>query len=313
MKDLAGPVAFSVSCYIDGYKFHDLNADGIWQLGADGEPNTGDAGEEPTLSGWTIELDGTNGVTDTTTTDENGYFRFDSLSDATYTVSEVCPSDWIQSYPAPNPAASCGDNTHSFDINLTTPNGSGNFGNYQHATFSGMKFKDADNSGTNNEGDSGLSGWTIKVFADDGDGVLDGADTFITSTVTASDGGYTFTLAPGDYIFCEVSQTDWQQTAPTDTVCDADGVDATLADDGFAATLTSGQLSENQDFGNTPLSKFDVLFYDKTGSTNATISCSTDDSLETSGTDEAADPETTLSADGVVIGTYNCTITITDP
>jgi hypothetical protein len=68
------------------------------------------------------------------------------------------------------------------------------------------------------------------------------------------------------------------------------------------------------DFGNTPLSNFDVRFFDLTGSTNATISClKGTTSVGTSSTDENASPETTLTANAQTIGTYVCTITITDP
>lgn len=316
LKDLAGPVAFTVSCFIDGYKFHDLNADGVWQLGADGEPNTGDTGEEPTLSGWTIELYESGNLVDSTTTDANGYYRFDGLSDGTYTVQEVCPdASWFQSFPGPNPAASCGDNTHTFTIDLTTPTHRGNFGNYQNATKSGTKFKDADNSGTFNTGDSGLDGWSIFVYEDDGDGVLDAGDSLASSAVTAGGGDYSFSLTPGDYFVCEVLQANWDQTAPSNTVCAADPFTAGLADGGYAITLTSGQVDDDNDFGNTPLSNFDVNFYDLTGSTNATISCvdANNNPVGSSSTNEAATPETTLTANGQTIGTYTCTITITDP
>lgn len=315
LKDLAGPEAFSIACYIDGYKFHDLNADGVWQLGADGMPNTDDEGEEPTLSGWTIELEDSNGVTTTTSTNGDGYFRFDGISDDDYTIREVCPSsDWVQSYPGPNPAAICGGNTYTPTIDLANPTFSGNFGNYQDATFYGVKFKDADNSGTNNTGDSGLAGWTINVYADDGDWVLGGGDSFVISTTTTASGGYTFTLTPGDYIFCEVAQDNWQQTAPSNTVCAADPFTEGLADGGITQTLTSGQTLTNQDFGNTPKSNFDINFYDLTGSTDATINCVSGENTPVGSSAAGGNPpETTLTANGVLIGTYTCTIVITDP
>lgn len=304
LKDLAGPVAFTVSCFIDGYKFHDLNANGSW-----------DQPGEPPLEGWSIELYESGNLVATTMTDANGYYRFDGLSNGTYTVVEVCPASWFQSFPGPNPAAACGDNTHTFVIDLNTPNQSGNFGNYQNATKSGMKFKDADGSGTFNTGDTGLDGWSINVYADDGDGVLDAGDTAVTSAATAGGGNYSFSLTPGDYIVCEVGQTNWTQTAPANTVCSADPFGEGLADGGYAVALTSGQVDDDNDFGNTPASNFDMNFYDLTGSTNATISCvdGNGNPVGTSTTDETADPETTLTANGVPIGTYTCTLTITDP
>ena len=88
---------------ISGYKWHDLNADGTWQKGADGLPNTSDAGEEPTLEGWTINLAGTDGfgnpVTRSAVTRTNGFYEFKELNPGTYTVSEVLQADWSQTYP----------------------------------------------------------------------------------------------------------------------------------------------------------------------------------------------------------------------
>lgn len=315
LKDLAGPRAFTVSCYIDGYKFHDLNADGVWQLGADGEPNTGDTGEEPTLSGWTIDLYGTAGLVASTTTDANGYFRFDGLSDDTYTVQEECPAGWYQSYPGPNPASACGDNTHSFTIDINNPNFSGNFGNYQNATESGTKFKDANSNGTFDIGEGGLDGWSIVLYSDNGDGILGAGDSYADSATTSGGGAYSFSLTPGDYIICEVAQANWLQTAPSNSICASDFFGAGLADGGYAISVTSGQVDSHNDFGNTPLSNFDVNFYDLTGSTNATINCvdALGNPVGSSSTTEGNIPETTLTADGQTISTYTCTITITDP
>jgi hypothetical protein len=304
LKDLAGPVAFSVSCYIEGYKFHDLDADGSW-----------DQPGEPGLEGWTIELyEGTTLVA-STTTDSTGYYKFDALSNGTYTVVEVCPANWYQSYPGPNPAAACGDNTHTFEVNTSNPIHSGDFGNYQNGTASGLKFKDVNNDGAYTSADSTLQGWAVRVYKDvNGDSLLDGGDSFVTAAVTGSGGLYSFSLTPGKYIVCEVAQNNWTQTAPANSICAADPFAENLADGGFAVDLSSQEVASGNNFGNTPLSNFNVNFYDLTGSTNATISCvrgST--SVGSSATDENASPETTLTANGVTIGTYVCTIVIVDP
>lgn len=303
MKDLAGPVDFAVSCYIDGYKFHDLDASGSWDQG------------EPGLEGWTIDLYKSGVLVDSTTTDATGYYKFNQLSDGTYTVVEQCPTGWYQSYPGPNSAQTCGDNTHTFVVNTTTPIHSGDFGNYQNGTKSGMKYKDMNSNGAHNAGEPGLSGWNIIAYSDDGDGVLDSSDSYATSMLTGAGGLYSFSLTPGDYIVCEVAQTNWQQKAPSNTVCGADPFSAGLAAGGYAVTFTSGQTDTGNDFGNTPLSDIKVNFYDLTGSTNATISClqTGGGAVGSSSIDEASSPETVLTASGVTIGTYTCTVTITDP
>jgi uncharacterized repeat protein (TIGR01451 family) len=78
---------------ISGYKFNDLNANGVWDAG------------EPGLNGWTIKLDGgSTHLTAVTANDSNGnpgYYSFTGPA-GTYTISEVNQSGWIQTYPSGN-------------------------------------------------------------------------------------------------------------------------------------------------------------------------------------------------------------------
>lgn len=80
---------FPQYCTISGYKFNDLDRDGVW-----------DKPGEPGLAGWTIELTYPNGDTITTTTNADGYYEFTGLPDGTYTVREIPQSGWVQSCPA---------------------------------------------------------------------------------------------------------------------------------------------------------------------------------------------------------------------
>src|SRR5262249_21224808 len=72
---------------VHGYKFNDLNGNGV---------DNGD----PRLSGWTITLTGTdnmgNPVSLTTTTGANGEYSFTGLTPGTYTVAEVLQTGWTQ-------------------------------------------------------------------------------------------------------------------------------------------------------------------------------------------------------------------------
>ncbi len=76
-----------------GYKFYDVNFDGVWDEGEQG------------LAGWTIYADGVDGggmtVNLSMTTDADGYYEF-SLKPGTYTISEYIPtsSNWEQTAPA---------------------------------------------------------------------------------------------------------------------------------------------------------------------------------------------------------------------
>lgn len=80
---------------ISGHKFEDLDGDGIW--------DSGEEGDEKGLADWTINILGPNEYTDSTTTDDNGYYIFDDLPYAgEYTVSEATQSGWIQTAPEEN-------------------------------------------------------------------------------------------------------------------------------------------------------------------------------------------------------------------
>ncbi|NET41952.1 SdrD B-like domain-containing protein, partial [Okeania sp. SIO2B3] len=77
---------------ISGYKWNDLDGDGIWDDNEQG------------LEGWTIYIDeNNNGELDdgemSTVTDGDGYYSFDDLSPGTYTIAEELQPGWEQTYP----------------------------------------------------------------------------------------------------------------------------------------------------------------------------------------------------------------------
>ena len=80
---------------ISGYKFNDVNNDGIW----------GDLNVEPGIENWVIYIDANaNGLLDPTDpktiTDVNGYYAFTGLDVGTYVINEGAQVDWVQTYPA---------------------------------------------------------------------------------------------------------------------------------------------------------------------------------------------------------------------
>jgi hypothetical protein len=248
-----------------GTKVEDTDADG--SIGEDSANG---------LLGWTINAyaDDGDGVLSlvefnagafaSDATDGNGDYTITGLTPGDYVVCEVGQADWFQSYPVSGSgdcsiSATLGAEGYAITITSGEDEVDNDFGNFQQATKAGFKFNDADNSGTWDLAEPGLAGWTIVVYADGGStaGALDTGDTFVDSVTTADGlgadplGYYEFTLDPGDYIVCEVLQATWQQTFPTgNTVCENDLVDATLAPAGYAITLTSGQLDDDNDFGN---------------------------------------------------------------
>lgn len=128
----------------------------------------------------------------------------------------------------------------------------------QPAVVRGLKFEDADGNGDQGDTESALSGWEIRIFADDGDGVLSGSEIeagAVATTTTADgngrldEGQYEFFLDPGDYVVCEEDRAGWNQSEPSNT-SDACAAGDGLAEDGHALSLAAGEISEGNDFGN---------------------------------------------------------------
>ncbi|MDQ2636257.1 MAG: hypothetical protein M3Y83_05185 [Actinomycetota bacterium] len=262
-----------------GHKYEDENANG--------NDDSGDAD----LSGWKIwairdanangeleqsEYDAAVTANSFDVTDPGYSF---SLAPGKYFICEETQSGWTQSSPQAGDTdftAECDDLNATVSPDLATggylitvTSGSvdtGNeFGNFQAGTKSGTKFEDENANGTDDgAGDAGLSGWTIKAFHDnDNSNTLNTGDTFATSTTTDGNGDYTLTLAPGEYVVCEVQQANWTQSAPSNTICEFDAIDNTLAPGGFDVTITSGSSEVDNDFGNwTTASKSGFKFYD---------------------------------------------------
>jgi len=213
----------------NGMKFHDLNGNGV----NDGEPG---------LSGWTINLSGTDGrgnpVSASTTTDGNGNYSF-SVPPGTYTVNEVLPSGWTQSYPA----------SGSYTVTLASGDmdGGNDFGNFRNATKGGTKFHDQNRNGVN-DGEPGLAGWTINLSGTDGMG-----NAISVSATTDGSGHYSFSVPPGSYTVYETLQANWVQMAPQAGPGIVAAPNGTL---GYSVMLTSGQVDDGNDFGNAATPAF---------------------------------------------------------
>jgi uncharacterized repeat protein (TIGR01451 family) len=109
---------------VKGFKWHDMNADGVWDTG------------EPPLEGWRIcALEEGYDPICTYTREDGSYIL--PLPNGTYTIQEECETDWQQSFPAPTGGV-CGSGTHEVTVKTTGPSdkaspqvvGGRNFGNY---------------------------------------------------------------------------------------------------------------------------------------------------------------------------------------
>ena len=211
-----------------GVKFEDKDADGLDQ-------ETG----EPGLAGWTIYVDyNNNGAKDTgepsavtsSAAATLGQYTITGIKGGTYKVREVGQTGWTCSFPATTDEFGCYQ-SETFVSDGNYPNN--DFGNWQPASKSGVKFNDLDGDGLAREtGEPLLSGWQICIS----DGVA-----LPTCVTTDINGAYQFTgLKPGvTYTVTETAQTGWVCTYPgTGDACN------------YVITLNSGEADTDNDFGN---------------------------------------------------------------
>ncbi|MEM9598078.1 MAG: SdrD B-like domain-containing protein, partial [Acidobacteriota bacterium] len=229
----------------------------VWRdVNGDGDVDSG----EPGIGGVTVDLwfdvNG-NGVLDlgtdnylrTTTTDANGEYLFKGLLPTDYLVDVTDTAGVLTGLVKTTGIANVDNNSQAdpYAVTLTGANPSNltaDFG-YEAAVpfnLSGTAFVDTNEDGTQNGGESGVSGVTVDLFLDlDGDGVLDPGEPRIGSTTTDGVGDYSFAGLPnGDYIVA------------VDTVGSAvEGFDQTTqtATGGVQPATIAGADSTDNDFG----------------------------------------------------------------
>lgn len=147
---------------LTGVKFYDTNYNGVWDQG------------EPTLSGFDVQItyawpDGiTNGV-DTVTTGANGVWESPLYPEGTtYTVTEVVPSGWEQTFPANGSyngiITGPGPTNGAYDVTYTVPDVENlDFGNTATCHLEGYKYFDTNMNGVWDQGEAPIEGVTITV------------------------------------------------------------------------------------------------------------------------------------------------------
>jgi len=189
---------------IHGYKFEDLDGDGIWDPG------------EPRLEGLEFELsDGDGNIIATETTNADGEFWFVELTPSVYAVREIVPDGWMGSTENPiHLVIFSGQEYVAEDGQAHLPPDSTKyetleprlaFGNFQYGSIHGLKFDDLDADGVRDANEPPLEGWLFEL--------IDAAGNVIDSETTDVNGDYWFTdLFPGDYTVREVVQAGWMQS-----------------------------------------------------------------------------------------------------
>ncbi len=143
---------------INGRKFHDKNADRAMET--TGEEWTS---EEPEV---TITITGDD-YYEKTTTDANGFYSFSGVPAGTYTVCEITPEDWLQTYPFGNEG--CHEVTVGPEIAISVldhyEKPMYNFGNYSYGSIAGSKWEDKNINTVWDEEENGKEGWTINLMS----------------------------------------------------------------------------------------------------------------------------------------------------
>jgi len=143
-----------ISAKISGYKWEDVNANGVWDAG------------ETAQSGWQIFIDenksyGLDAGDTTTITNASGYYEFAVLP-GEHWVFETQQAGWSQQVPYYTLGHSY------FIINITAGQtySDNNFGNYRLAHIEGDKWNDLDGDGVQDAGEPNilLSGLRYRVY-----------------------------------------------------------------------------------------------------------------------------------------------------
>ena len=177
---------------ISGLKFHDVDADGVRDVGEEG------------LEGWTIQLwkDGT--CVQTTTTGSAGDYIFTVTEAGHYKVTEVLEPGWKQTAPA--------GGYYEFDVALGGVITGIDFGNIKLGSISGAKFYDANVNGVWDSGEPPIAGWKVHLT---GTNIL--GEPIDDYAFTGADGEFIFKdLLPGTYTVEEVFPSGtWVSTTAT--------------------------------------------------------------------------------------------------
>ncbi len=241
--------------------WHDVNADGIQNVGGDG------AYTEQGIAGAVVRLvrdrDGDGAFTSageilaTTTTDADGNYVFKGLAPGLdYQVQFFTPTGFDAASPRQQGASNAVDSDGAVSDVVVLAAGEWNktidAGYYKHVSVGDFVWNDQDADGIQDVGEAGIGGVRLTLTGTTGSGQV-----VVRSTITAADGSYLFdALPPGTY---QVA-VDAENFGPTGALSGyqaspiGQGMDPALDSNASPTgtdpvTLLSGQSDTDLDFG----------------------------------------------------------------
>jgi hypothetical protein len=192
---------------IGDYVWTDANGNGIQEAGETG------------LQGITVTLNNGTGITLTTTTNSSGAYSFNNLPAGTYTISFTTPPTYYVS--AANQGSDATKNSDPVNGSVSVALTAGQVrtdidaGFYPPYSLGNAIWYDFNSNGIKDANEPGLSGVTVKLYADvNGDNNADGGGggTVLATTTTDANGNYQLTNLPvGNYIVGVTPPTGYQQ------------------------------------------------------------------------------------------------------
>ncbi len=176
-------LAAKISASISGIIFFDKNGNEIHDS------------SESALSNWKVILGGNKN--ETTYTNESGQFTFRHLSEGNYSVTQVYPDGWLQTYPV----------FQHYTIPVSTGKKISDitFGNISFGTIAGSVYEDFNSNNIVDSNDVGIAERTVHL----------NGDNFHRETITDNSGSYSFLNVPaGEYVLSEILPSEWTQTFP---------------------------------------------------------------------------------------------------
>ncbi|MBN9518394.1 carboxypeptidase regulatory-like domain-containing protein, partial [bacterium] len=189
-EDDEAAVSLTPPARLGDYVWHDLNANGVQDVG------------EPGIPGVTVSLLDATGTTvlQSTATDSNGYYGF-TVAPGTYVVQFVSPAG----YPAASPKDQGADDTRDSDADTggktgpyTLASGETNLtvdaGFYKPVVIGDFVWEDKNGNGVQDAGEPGIPNVALTLTGTTGTGAA-----VTQTTTTDANGYYSFTTTPGTY------------------------------------------------------------------------------------------------------------------